>query len=188
MKTLVLVDFDRTLYKKDSLLEFTKFYKGKFNFYIGIVYLSRVLILMKLNLITNEKAKKKYFSYFFKNENYDEFVNLGNQFAKDKIPLHLNRKIISDLQEHLSKNHTIYIVTASFPEWIFNWAVPMNINVIGTMMEVKNNKITGEFTTKNCNGIEKVNRILNEINISDFEKICVYGNGKGDLEMLKLAK
>ena len=58
MKTLALFDFDGTLYKKDSLIEFTKFYKGKFPFYLGIIILTPVLIAMKLKVISNEKAKK----------------------------------------------------------------------------------------------------------------------------------
>ena len=37
MKTLVLVDFDKTLYKKDSLIEFTRFYKGTFRLAIGLL-------------------------------------------------------------------------------------------------------------------------------------------------------
>lgn len=58
LKTLVLFDFDGTLYKKDSLLEFTKYYKGNSVFYIGILILSPFLIAMKLGILSNEKAKK----------------------------------------------------------------------------------------------------------------------------------
>lgn len=188
MKTLVLVDFDHTLYKKDSLLEFTKFYKGNLNFYLGILILLPHLLRWKLGIITNEGAKIKYITHFFKKENYQLFLNGGTQFAQEKINKDLNNTLFQLIENHLSQNATVYIVTASFPEWISAWANSLKINVIGTKLEIIDSKINGNFASKNCYGFEKVNRIKSEINLKDFEKIIVYGNGKGDLEMLKLVK
>lgn len=188
MKTLVLVDFDHTLYRKDSLIEFTKFYKGNLNFYIGILILLPHLLRWKLGIITNQEAKIKYITHFFKEENYEIFLKRGTQFAQEKIDKDLDNTLFQLIENHLSESATIYIVTASFPEWISAWANSLKINVIGTKLEVIDSKITGNFASKNCYGVEKVSRIKSEINLKDFEKIKVYGNGKGDLEMLKLAK
>ena len=38
----------------------------------------------------------------------------------------------------------------------------------------------------NCYGIEKVNRIKEEYDLDEFKNIYVYGNSKGDREMLNL--
>lgn len=188
MKTIALVDFDRTLYKKDSLIEFTRFYKGNLSFYMGMIYLSPFLILMKLGLLTNENAKKRYFSYFFKNEDYNHFLEKGKEFAETRISNDLNQQVYNSLLKHIDNNDFVYIVTASFSEWIAGWSEKKNIKIISTKPEIINNKITGNFSSKNCNGIEKVNRIENEIVLSQYDKIYVYGHGKGDFEMLKLRK
>lgn len=188
MKSLVLIDFDGTLYKKDSLLEFTKFYKGNFKFFIGIIYLSPILVLMKLKLISNENAKIKYFTHFFKDENYIDFLEKGKEFSEVKISKHLNTKLLNLIIKYYENGDKIYIVTASLSEWIRDWSKKYSIQIISTELEVISNKITGNFTSKNCNGIEKVNRIKQEINLEEYTNIYVYGNGKGDLEMLKLAK
>ncbi len=187
MKTLALFDFDGTLYEKDSLIEFTKFYKGKKHFYIGILSIFPYLLGMKLGIVSNEKTKKKYFSYFFKNSLYTEFKTKSKEFSSIKIDAHLNQKIYSNFINHLQLKDTVYIVTASFPEWVEPWSSQFGVQVIGTQIKVKDNVITGEFTSKNCFGIEKVNRINMVLNIDNFDTIKVYGFGKGDQEMLKLS-
>jgi phosphatidylglycerophosphatase C len=188
MKTLVLFDFDETLYKKDSLLEFTKFVTGHFEFYIGIFILSVSILKMKLGILTNEKVKQKYIYYFFKDHSYALFTEKGIAFGNQNIEKNLNFILFQKLKYHLEKKHDIYIVTASVPEWIQPWANKYNIDVIGTNIEIKNDFLTGYFSTKNCFGQEKVNRIREIINLKTYEKIIVYGFGKGDQEMLQLAK
>ena len=188
MKTLILVDFDKTLYKKDSLLEFTKFYKGNFKFYFGFLVLLPVLILMKIGLIKNEKAKEFFLTYFFKDEDSTFFQKMGTNFADTKIQENIDLNLYKKIKELKSKNATLFIVTASCNEWIKSWSTENDFKIISTEIEVIDNKITGKLQSKNCNGIEKVNRIKKEINVTDFDEILVFGNGKGDLEMLKLTK
>ncbi len=186
MKTIAFFDFDGTLYKKDSLLKFTKYSKGKIEFYFGILKLAPYLIAMKLNLISNEKAKQKFIIYFYKDTNYLLFQVKAREFALTKIDIDLNSKIYSEFQNHIKKNHEIFIVTASMPEWIAPWSTQHNVEVIGTKLEVVEKKISGNFISKNCYGQEKVNRIKQTINLEEYDNIYVYGNGKGDYEMLKL--
>lgn len=188
MKTLVLVDFDKTLYNKDSLIEFTSFYKGNFQLAIGFFALAPTLINWKLGKISNETAKQKFLTYFFKNESYQLFLEKGKQFAKENIPKNLNKNIWEKIQNLQEQNADIYIVTASFSEWIQDWTEENNLQIIATKLEIIDNQITGNFKSKNCYGLEKVNRIREQINLNNYEKIIVFGNGKGDFEMLQLSK
>jgi phosphatidylglycerophosphatase C len=187
MKTIAFFDFDGTLYKKDSLLEFAKFSKGKIGFYFGILKLAPYLIAMKLNLISNEKAKQKFISYFYKNTDYEAFKEKASKFALTKIDVDIDSKIYSKFQYHLKNNHDVFIVTASMPEWIAPWSKQFNVSVIGTQLEIEENKITGNFISKNCFGQEKVTRIKQNVNLQEYNNVFVYGNGKGDFEMLQLS-
>lgn len=188
MRTLVLVDFDKTLYKKDSLIEFTRFYKGTFQLIIGFIALSPMLLKWKLGKISNENAKKQFITYFFKNEHYNLFLEKGKQFSNENIPRNLNKNIWKKIQKLQEQNADIYIVTASFREWLYVWTEENNLKLITSKLEIVNNKITGKFKIKNCYGIEKVNRIKEKINLENYDKIVVFGNGKGDYEMLQLSK
>ncbi len=63
----------------------------------------------------------------------------------------------------------------------------MGIHCIATKLEVKNYKITGNYSGNNCSGQEKVRRIKENFNLSDFDLIIAYGDSRGDREMLELA-
>ena len=65
MKQIVAFDFDGTLTTKDTLLEFIRYVCGDMAFTIGFLRYSPLLVLMKLGLYPNYKAKQKVFSYFF---------------------------------------------------------------------------------------------------------------------------
>ena len=137
MKTLALFDFDKTLYGKDSLLEFTKFNKGKTRFLLGLIVISPYLFLMKFGIISNEKAKKKYISYFFKNTQYDAFNKDCIEFSLNKIDENINQKIYSNFINHVKLNHEIYIVTASMPEWINHGAINLELKLLEQKLKLK---------------------------------------------------
>lgn len=188
MKTLALFDFDGTLYKKDSLIEFTKSAKGNPCFYKGIVMLSPFLLGLKLGMLDNEKVKIKFLTHFFKNTPVEEFKAITQQFAMTKIEKDLNKKTFAHFLKHIESKHTVCIVSASCADWIKPWSDQYNVKCIGTELEIIDQKIPGNLATKNCYGAEKVNRIKAVFNIEDYDIIKVYGNGKGDFEMLQLSK
>lgn len=187
-RTLALFDFDHTLYQKDSLIEFTLFSHGKFEFYKGLCMLSPVLIGLKLGLLNNEKVKVTFLKYFFKNAFFDDFQKQATRFSKTQITQNLDPKMFEKFLHHIEQKHEVYIVTASCPDWIQPWCDFYKVQVIGTKLEVVLQRITGNISTKNCYGIEKVNRIKEVINLVDYDIIHVYGSGKGDREMLQLSK
>lgn len=143
---------------------------------------------MKLGILSNNNVKQKYIQYFFKNLNYEHFKLIASNFAVNEIEKKLSPKIYREFQKHLKAKDKIVIVTASIPEWIAPWSTKFGVEIIGTNLEILDNKITGRFITNNCFGKEKVNRIKAIIDLEKFDEICVYGSGKGDLEMLQLSK
>ena len=62
-----------------------------------------------------------------------------------------------------------------------------NLELIATRLEIKNNKLTGKFASKNCYGMEKVNRIKKNYNLDNYEVVYAYGDSMGDHQMLDLA-
>ena len=70
---------------------------------------------------------------------------------------------------------------------MFNRCKKNDIALIATELEVINNKITGNLVSNNCYGPEKVKRILESYNLSNYTCIYAYGNSRGDYEMLEIA-
>jgi HAD superfamily phosphoserine phosphatase-like hydrolase len=88
---------------------------------------------------------------------------------------------------HKHNNHQIVIVSASTEYWIKPWSEKMGLSLISTKLEIIENKLTGNFSGKNCHGEEKVKRIRDFYDLDKFENIYAYGDSDGDKQMLKIA-
>ena len=78
---LVIFDFDDTLTTRDTLLEFIRFACGKWAFVWGFLLHSPLLVLMKMHLYHNGKAKERLFSYYFKGWTEERFNQTCQAFA-----------------------------------------------------------------------------------------------------------
>ena len=184
MRQIVAFDFDGTLTTKDTLIEFIRYACGTGAFVKGFLRYAHLLVLMKLGLYPNWKAKQKVFAYFFEGMKIEEFDGLCQRFAKDNQHL-LRPKGIEAIQQALDKGAEVLIGSAS----IDNWVQPFfaEVKVLGTQVEVIDGKLSGRFLTKNCYGQEKVNRILALYpNRSEYH-LTAYGDSRGDKELLTFA-
>ncbi len=184
MKQIVAFDFDGTLTTRDTLLAFIRYAKGTTAFSIGFLLHAPLLILMKLGLYPNYKAKQRIFSYFFKGMQLSDFDALCRQFAEDNRQL-LRPKGVQTLREVEAKGAEVLIVSAS----IDNWVQPFfpNVKVLGTQVETKDGVLTGRFLTRNCYGQEKVERILSLYPQRNTYRLMAYGDSRGDKELLAFA-
>lgn len=187
-KTLALFDFDGTITKKDTFLEFIKFTHGSFKFWLGMFVWSPILILYKLKVIPNSKAKMGVFKHFYGDWDYSVFKKSGEDFCKNVLPHILRRSALEKIQYHKKENHRIIVVTASPNEWVQPWCKEMEIELISTEIEVLNNKVTGKLACENCYGPEKLNRIQLLLSLRDYDPVYAYGDSRGDREMLAIAK
>ncbi len=186
MKNLALFDFDGTITTNDSLIKFIRFAVGDVKFIFGMILLSPMLTVYKLKLIPNYKAKQYMLSYFFKGMSEEKFLQVANEYSLNQIKTILRPKAIEKITWHKKQGHKIVIVSASIECWLKPWCDENNLNLIATKLEIKRNIITGKFLTKNCYGMEKVNRIQELYKLSDYDYIYVYGDSHGDKELLAL--
>lgn len=187
-RTIAVFDFDGTLTTKDTLLEFIKFSCGARRFYMGFLLHAPLLLLMKLHLYDNGKAKERVFRYFFHGWRYADFKNMGQCFA-DRVEQFKRTDMLSRLLQHQAQGDEIYVISASVPEWVAPWCSRYGVShVLGTGIEVSADGIvTGRFTTPNCYGPEKVRRLL--FAEPDRAAYCLYayGDSRGDRELLTFA-
>lgn len=183
---LALFDFDGTITKKDTLLEFIKFYRGSFSLYFGFALHSPLLILMKSGFFPNWRMKELILRYFFAHEDIDSFNAKAQTFSLKVIPNLLRPTALERLRWHREQNDRILIVSSSFENWLKPWCDQNNIELLASSLEVKNKQITGKIAGKNVFGPEKVKCIKQYLNLQDYEEIFVYGDSKGDAEMFDI--
>ena len=186
-EVIAAFDFDGTITTKDTLFHFIKYSFGWPKFIIGLLMFVPTFISYLLKKITNSEAKEVLFAIFFKNMTIEKFDELCNSYQQN-ISQILNKQAIEKINWHKSQNHQLIIVSASIENWIAPWALSYGFErVISTKIEVKNNKLTGRFFTKNCNNIEKVNRLLADFPERHSYVLYAYGDTTGDAELLELA-
>ncbi len=184
---IVFFDFDGTITTKDTFIDFIQYTVGKPAYYFGLLQLSPIITAYKLRLIPNYVAKEKVFGFFFRDWEVDYFLKFANSYSKEEINNIVRPKAIERIKWHQNQCHTVVIVSASIECWLQKWCENYNIELISTRIEFVDGKITGKFATKNCFGIEKVNRIKERFNLSDYSYIYTYGDSAGDKEMLSIS-
>ena len=194
MNKVYAFDFDGTLTTRDTLLEFIRFACGTPRFLLGFLLYSPLLVLMKLRLYPNGKAKQKVLAHFFKWMTIGEFDALCQDFARTHRHL-LRPEVVRQLEQVLSEGAEVLIVSASIDHWVrpfFEGDRSQNtgdrrLHVMGTQIEVVEGRLTGRFLTPNCYGQEKVRRILAIYPDRSSYHLTAYGDSRGDREMLAFA-
>lgn len=188
-KKVYAFDFDGTLTKKDTLLAFIRYAKGDGKTFLGALLFAPILLLMKLHLYPNWKAKQQVFSFFFKGMPIDEFNDLCKRFANDSR--HLLRpggqKVIRDA---LVEGSDVVIISASIENWVrpfFDEPWGEKIRTECTRIDVRNDIVTGKFLTKNCYGSEKLKRLQKLYPYRNTYELIAFGDTRGDKQLLEYA-
>lgn len=196
-KMVYLFDFDGTLTSADTLLELIRYACGRRRFFIGFALFSPLLVLMKLHLYPNYRAKQRLFAWYFKGMSIDNFDLVCRRFAHHNQRL-MRQKALDKLREIFHNNETLCVVSASIDNWVrpffdnISKASRSDFRVIGTEVEVDmDGVLTGRFRTPNCYGAEKVRRVLEAMpqlksNRDDFWVVAC-GDSRGDKELLEFA-
>lgn len=185
--SIAFFDFDGTITTRDTLAELLKFKVGRLKYYTGILFLSPVLVLFKLGLLSNHRAKEIMLEYFLKGDSATEFNALCREFVETRLPALFRKGALAEIRRHLQNNTQVVIVTASPENWVQPWCQQFNLECIATKLKIRNGKLTGKIAGQNCSGEEKVKHILKRYNLSYYTKIYAYGDTSGDLPMLSLA-
>lgn len=177
-------DFDGTLTTSDTLLAFIRYACGTPRFLLGFLLHAPLLVLMKLRLYSNGKAKQRVFSWFFKGMSIETFDAFCQAFARSHRHL-LRPETVRVLEQAVENGSEVVVVSAS----IDNWVQPFfpSVTVLGTQIEVIDGCVTGRFLTPNCYGQEKVRRILALYPDRSSYHLIAYGDSRGDRELLAFA-
>jgi phosphatidylglycerophosphatase C len=185
-RVIAFFDFDGTVTRKDTLLEFIKFSKGSFRFYLGFLINSPILIAYKIGIISNQTAKEWMLRYYFSGKSLESFQQQCDLFAEQVLPSLLRSKAIREINKLKEFGADVVIVSASAENWIKKWTDSLNLQLLATRLATRNEKITGRINGKNCHGLEKVSRIKEKFNLADYSDIYCYGDTAGDKPMLDL--
>ncbi len=183
---IAFFDFDGTLIKEDSFILFIKYISSKKKYYIGWLLIVYYYLVSKLGFVSNQEFKEKVISYFMKGREVSEINTYSINFAENVIPTKLTDQAIKQLRNHENAGDKIVIVSASLDLWLQYWCKTRDFDLVCSIAEVKDERVTGKLVGRNCIGVEKVSRIKKAYKLEEYSKIYVYGDSRNDLPMLSL--
>lgn len=180
-------DFDGTLTRRDTLIEFIRFARGTRGLLLTLLRFSPLLVLMKLGLYPNWKTKQSIFTYCFAGMTADGFNALCCRFAAERASL-MRPAAVKRIKELLAAGDKVVVISASIVNWVEPFITPLgDVIVLGTMIEERDGRLTGRFMTKNCYGREKINRLLQLYPERRQYRLTAYGDSRGDAPLLDFA-
>ena len=190
MKRIAVFDFDGTITRKDTLIEFIRFAKGSAALYCGLLLHLPWLVLMKLCLYDNSKTKERVFAWFFRGMPIDRFNKLGHDFYQTQADQLLYSEAKLQINDHHKNGDLVVILSASIENWVQPFASALQAeSILGTQIEIQDGKLTGRFSSPNCYGAEKVRRLKEWLCQNEIKNpyIIAYGDSRGDKELLQFA-
>ena len=186
-KALAIFDFDGTISNNDSLKDYLRFCEGGWKFFLKYYLLftfDLIKCLFNKNLFL--KLKTNRMKLFFRNKNVDFLLLKADEYYKSKFKNILKSSAIKRLEWHRSMNHEIVILSASLDIILEKWCEENDFYLITNKLQIKENKFTGNLIELDCNGEQKVVKLLEKFNLNDYDETYAYGDTKGDLDFLEL--
>jgi len=187
MKSIAFFDFDGTISRRDSFIDFMIYTLGLPRFTSGMLSLSPQILLYGAGLRSNEELKEKVLTHFFAHWPEEDFQQAGDLYALRALPGIVKASALERIAFHQGLGHPVMVVTASADPWLRGGGERHGLGLISTRLEVLEGRLTGRLAGRNCYGPEKVRRIRASLALEDYEYIYAYGDTKGDREMLDLA-
>ena len=191
MKKIAIFDIDYTITKKETLMEFFKYYIKKD--IKAIKFLPRALYcgVMYLFRFYDEKMVKEKFLKFIDGISEEELEKVVENFYTDRLSNILYNDAIDMMKKLKAEGCDIYLISAS-PEFYINkfYGIKEVDRIIGTKFKFNEGKFIRQMDGFNCKGEEKVRRLKevlkNEKIDVDFKNSYMFSDSLSDKPLLDL--
>ncbi len=183
---IAVFDFDRTLFRKDTIIELAKyFYMKKVvhpGYFISQLYYT---ICYSMKMLSTKQYKEKFLG-FLNNLNEKDVLNLLDEFWKYYFPSFFNELLLKEIHSLKARGINIVVVTASPGVFVKPVLKYLEIDyLIATSMVFDHGKVS--IQGNNCRGQEKIARLKQTFNLGTTKIVAAYSDNKDDIELLKMA-
>jgi phosphatidylglycerophosphatase C len=178
VKKLVILDFDGTIYKGDSLLHFARFLNPA-KYYSSLILIAFPVLFSKLGLFSSDRLKELFFKIHLRGFSQSELQERGQAFFEANRA-RLFSKAVNYIREQQHESRCI-VVSASCGEWLQPFCDFLKTELICTQLEYSvEGKCTGTILGENVKGKAKISALKQVVNLSEYEEITAYGNSTQD--------
>lgn len=181
-KEIAVFDFDGTLYSRDSLLDFCRYYYQKKPLRIWRFFLQLLAFIgWKLGRFNTSEFKHRFLT-FLSNDSEQEIQRMAEDFWK--YPRIYNPHVVECLRRCKAANYYTVVASASPVLFILPACRILGIDeVLGTELTFGKG---GYSLEKNCRGEEKLRRITTRFPSATIRE--AYSDNRDDLTLLQSAE
>ncbi len=171
---VVFVDFDGTLYKGDSMLDFLKYTVGAPKMWLIF------LLYMPAYLISSDKGKvkEKWLKSCWKTISEEHLKGKAQTFS-----LEMDSKLFPTMMRrmnwHQQEGHTMILLSASLDLWLEPWCTKHGYKLISTQALFRNNRFMGFRDNLNVKGELKLTLAKKQYSFKE-NYTYAYGNEPSD--------
>jgi phosphatidylglycerophosphatase C len=187
-RVVAAFDFDGTITASDSLRDFVRYTVGSPRLVYGAICSVPWMTRMLIGMCDRGVAKAHFLAATIGAMTRPELEDAAQQYAKHRLPALIRPEMVKRIQEHQRHGHQLVLVSASPALYLRAWAKGAGFDaVLATELEFRDNRFSGRLASPNCWGPEKVRRLQQWFSSGRPRVLYVYGDSRGDREMLALA-
>lgn len=186
LSKIAIFDFDKTLYKKDSMIEFCKFIYKKYPWRTFIILFQLFGLLAYLIRIISKKKFKEFFLLYIYGIKPEKLFEQLNYFWEKEFPVNFSKELIDKIAFHNKYDNETVCISASPDLFINLICLKIGIKkIIATKLEYR--KYFYFIKGENCRGEEKISRLKKMYNLNQVQIIEAYSDNKDDKKLLSMA-
>lgn len=187
MTDLALFDFDGTLTTSESFPAFIRSVVSPLRRAVGGVFLAPWVIGYRRGWVHGVTVRSAVVRVALRGMPVQRFNDAAERYALETLPGTLRPEAMAAMHEHQQRGDTVLIVTGTFEGLLLPWATPMGVGVLASRLEEVAGVLSGRYAGAQCVGAEKARRVLELIDVSQFNRIHAYGDTPEDADLLALA-
>lgn len=188
--TVAAFDFDETLTHRDTVVPFLRLVAGRRRLGAGVA-LRSVRTFQALARRDRHLLRSVVTDVVFTGRPIEEIERAGERFGDRIVAELLRTDTVDRLRWHLGQGHRVVIVSASYEQYLHRVAEHLEVEVLGTRLDVVDGRCTGRLDGPNCRGPEKVRRLDAWLRASGLTRddvtLWAYGDSAGDRDLLAWA-
>jgi phosphatidylglycerophosphatase C len=184
---LAIFDFDGTITTRDSFKDFIIFTHGWPGMLLGVLVLSPLIFLYAIKCLSSSRTKEFVITYFYRGWDKNRLEQIGERYVQERLPRIVKQSALDRISWHKSQGHRVIVVSASPEVYLTAWCRRQGVDLLATRIQFDKEQVTGKIEGQNCVREEKVKRLRDFLNLSDFEHICAYGDSAGDIGLKQIA-
>lgn len=187
-------DFDGTLTRRDTLLPYLARVVGWPRFALALLRGLPWLVGHAFRLVPNHVAKARLLRLTLAGTALETIDAWNQRWLAESLPWQLQPWTLERLAWHRQSGHCCVLVSASPDIYLEPVARQLQFDaLLCTRMEVLDCRLTGEMSSPNCHGEQKVIRLKAWLadrfgpHVDRRLTLYAYGDSRGDLPMLQMA-